>query len=129
MNEAGRTGSQATFRFFPTPRRERREAASRAALPELAPEPRALEVLTRPLRRLRERQLPELLPFPFRADDRPHPPRKRNYGKVPRPSKFIQGEMYFSEYESDFEGRILPKWKPGWKSYGSDTEAAQPLYR
>ena len=120
-NDAGRAHCQATFRFCPT---SQREVASESAISKLGPESRALKTLA--AHRHSDRRLPDLLPFPFLADgSRPQPPRKRNYGKVPKPSKFTQGEMYYSDYESDFEGRILSKWKP----YESDTEAMQPLYR
>ena len=125
MNQAGRAHCQATFRFLPASDSQR-ETSTKSDRTKLGPESRALNILAS--HRHCGRQLPELLPFPFRADgsgSRPPPPRKRNYGKVPKPSKFTQGEMYYSDYESDFEGRILPKWKP----YESDTEAMQPLYR
>ena len=77
------------------------------------------------------RPLPDLLPFPFHAEPSTSMPRK-NAGKVPKPSKFIKGlvklhleckskfcqkycylgEMYHSDYESDYESRIPVIWKP-----------------
>lgn len=56
------------------------------------------------------KQLPELLPFPFKPDE--CGPRKRNRGKVPKPSKFVPGEMYHSDYDTDWEGALPAKWKP-----------------
>ncbi len=73
----------------------------------------------------RGRPLPELVPFPFRPDDRPG--RKRNFGKVPKPSKFVKGEMYFSDYETDLECAIPAKWRPG--GYCSDNDEWSPRFR
>eukprot|EP00094_Tigriopus_californicus_P002724 TCALIF_02628-PA protein Name:"Similar to unc-89 Muscle M-line assembly protein unc-89 (Caenorhabditis elegans)" AED:0.08 eAED:0.03 QI:0/0.71/0.12/1/1/0.87/8/85/2824 len=56
------------------------------------------------------KELPELLPFPFKPEE--SGPRKRNRGKVPKPSKFIPGEMYHSDYDTDWEGALPAKWKP-----------------
>ena len=65
----------------------------------------------------KSRPLPETFPFPFKPDEIAGE-RKRNLGKVPKPSKFIPGEMYHSDYETDLECSIPAKWK----AYCSDTE-------
>lgn len=80
----------------------------------LAPESLALRTLS--AHRHIQRPLPELLPFPFKPDQAS--PRKRNHGKVPKPSRFVKGEVYHSDYESDLEGKIPPKWR----AYCSDNE-------
>lgn len=52
-----------------------------------------------------------LEPFPFK----PEPPRptKRHVGPPPpSPSKFIKGDFRESDYESDYETKILPVWRP-----------------
>ncbi|KYB28238.1 hypothetical protein TcasGA2_TC032675 [Tribolium castaneum] len=62
----------------------------------------------------------KLEPFPFKPD----PPRgKKTRGPPPpSPSKFIKGEFRESDYESDYEGRIPPVWRP--------TESdGEPTYR
>ena len=69
----------------------------------LGPETRALKVLSQ--HRLKDRPLPPLEPFPFKPDHE-RPMKKKNFGKVPKPSKFIPGEMYHSDYDSDMEGPI-----------------------
>ena len=38
---------------------------------------------------------------------------------APSPSRFVKGEFRESDYESDYEGRIPPLWKP---RGGSDVE-------
>ena len=59
---------------------------------------------------------PDLEPFPFKPDpirpkaEKPTPPRK--------PSRFMKGDSKESDYESDLESRIPPRWVPP----GSDTE-------
>ena len=52
----------------------------------------------------------DLKPFPFK----PEPERtKKSRGHPPsKPSKFVKGEFHESDYESDYEGRLAPKWKP-----------------
>ncbi|RZC41074.1 I-set and/or Spectrin domain containing protein, partial [Asbolus verrucosus] len=67
----------------------------------------------------------KLEPFPFK----PEPPR----GKKPRgppppsPSKFVKGEFRESDYESDYEGRIPPVWRPA-ESDGEPTyKPVRPL--
>lgn len=53
----------------------------------------------------------ELEPMPFKPD----PPKPKTSMKVPpppSPSKFIKGEFRESDYESDYEGRIQPVWRP-----------------
>ncbi len=82
----------------------------------LKPESNALSTLAR--HQVRNRPLPNLEPFPFKPDQ-PIEVKRKNPGKVPRPSKFVKGEMYHSDYDSDWDsGRPLPKWRP----YYSDTE-------
>ena len=60
--------------------------------------------------------VPDLEPFPFKPDpirpkaEKPTPPRK--------PSRFMKGDSKESDYESDLESRIPPRWVPP----GSDTE-------
>ena len=89
---------------------------------ELGPESQALKTLASFKRH--SKPLPDLLPFPFEPDEMIHRP-KRNKSKVPKPSKFIKGEMYHSDYESDFEGNIGVKWR----AYQSDTEEWDIHYR
>ena len=89
---------------------------------ELGPETQALKVLSTYKRR--SKPLPDLLPFPFKPDEVVERPRKNNT-KVPKPSRFIAGEMYHSDYESDFEGNIGVKWR----SAVSDTEDTDPRYK
>ena len=72
----------------------------------------------------RERPLPDLLPFPFTAEEGQREVR-RTPSRTPKPSKFVKGEMYHSDYESDFEGKIQPKWRPS----VSDTEDSERSYR
>lgn len=73
-----------------------------------------------------ERPLPHLEPFPFKPDEGPHPRggRRKILGKVPKPSKFCKGEMYFSDYDSDWgdTSPIRAKWRP----YHSDAEDLEP---
>ena len=69
----------------------------------------------------RSKDLPEMLPFPFKPDDTRGVSRlKRAEGSatLPKPSKFTPGTMYHSDYESDWEGYIRPKWR----AYDSDNE-------
>ena len=89
---------------------------------ELGPESQALRTLAKFKRH--SKPLPDLLPFPFKPDERVERPR-RNNTKVCKPSRFIKGEMYYSDYESDFEGNIGVKWR----SAISDTEDMDPAYR
>ena len=44
------------------------------------------------------KELPELLPFPFKPD--PAVRRPKSSGKTPKPSKFVMGKMYHSDYDS-----------------------------
>lgn len=85
------------------------------------PKSMALDVLARHERR--GNQLPDLLPFPFKPDDEEVPRMKKKVGTVPRPSKFVPGEMYHSDYDSDFDGPIPVKWR----AYASDTEDVNTL--
>ncbi|XP_042876868.1 titin-like isoform X4 [Penaeus japonicus] len=64
--------------------------------------------------------LPALEPFPFTPD---HPKPKKDRGvPPPKPKKFQKGEFTESDYESDYEGRIRPKWQP------PDSDADDPNY-
>ncbi len=46
---------------------------------------------------------------------------------MPKPSKFVKGEMYYSDYESDLEGHIPCKWRS--LSDNEDDVAATYYYR
>ncbi|MPC14700.1 Myopalladin [Portunus trituberculatus] len=59
--------------------------------------------------RIVEKQL-ELEPFPFELE--PSKPRRERGPPPPKPKKFVKGEFRESDYDSDFEGRMRPKWKP-----------------
>ncbi|XP_065571252.1 titin-like isoform X3 [Artemia franciscana] len=64
-----------------------------------------------------------LEPFPFLPD--PIKPKKETK-KVPppvKPKKFIKGEFRESDYESDYDGKIRPKWAP------SDSDTEDLMYR
>ena len=67
--------------------------------------------------------LPHLIPFPFQPETPKEKP--KYYGTVPKPSKFIKGSMYHSDYESDLECSIPAKWR----SYNSDTEEGSKVGR
>ncbi|XP_049784509.1 titin isoform X1 [Schistocerca cancellata] len=69
----------------------------------------------------RKKPEPKLEPFPFRPD--PDRPRRSSAPPPPKPKKFFPGEFRESDYESDYEGRIKPKWTPA----NSDTD--EPKYR
>lgn len=59
----------------------------------------------------------QMKPFPFKAEGSSQS--KRIVGPPPpSPSKFIKGDFRESDYESDYESRIPPIWRP----YESDTE-------
>jgi len=64
-----------------------------------------------------------LEPFPFRPD--PPRPRRAAGPPPPSPSKFVKGEFRESDYESDYDGRIPPVWRP----YDSDTETDRSYRR
>ena len=64
----------------------------------------------------RDRPLPKLVPFPYEPEK--HIEKQKYNGRVPKPSKFVKGSMYSSDYESDLEGTIPTKWR----AYNSDTE-------
>ena len=134
MNEAGEAVSVATIspeeEETPPPRPPEPEKFSRSISPssssttngrELGPETVALRTLAAHKRYIRP--LPDLLPFPFKADEPVY--RKKNNTKVPKPSKFTKGEMYHSDYESDFEGTIGVKWRAA----QSDTEDSEFGYK
>ena len=65
-------------------------------------------------------KFPELEPFPFEPD-KPKPKRERG-APPPKPSKFVRGEFRESDYDSDYEGRVKPKWKP------TDSDMEDPEY-
>ena len=93
----------------------------------LGPESATLRTLS--TFRFREKALPELHPFPFVPELR-HESRKRNPGKVPKPSKFVKGEMYHSDYDSgseSFGGKF--KFPVKWRSCSSDNEDTYHSYR
>ena len=89
---------------------------------ELGPETLALKTLAAFERH--SRPLGDLVPFPFLPDKQVSKP-KKNKTKVPKPSKFTIGEMYYSDYESDFEGNIGVRWR----GTQSDAEDVDSLYR
>lgn len=91
---------------------------------QIRPESATLRTLS--AHSMRKKELPELEPFPFKPNDHPTEVR-RTPGRVPRPSKFIKGEMYHSDYESDWDGPPIVPTK--WRSYHSDTEDYWPQYR
>ncbi len=98
------------------------KATSAPSLPSSAPS-LGSETRSSSFLQFREpRPLPQLYPFPFKPDPET-PKRKRNLGKVPKPSKFIKGEMYHSDYESDLEGPIPSRWR----AYASDSEDTKLL--
>ena len=79
--------------------------------------------------RHRDKPLPELVPFPF-VPESGQDTRKRNPGKVPKPSKFVKGEMYHSDYDSgseSFSGKF--KFPVRWRSCSSDNEESYYSYR
>ncbi|XP_076170517.1 uncharacterized protein LOC143148247 isoform X3 [Ptiloglossa arizonensis] len=49
--------------------------------------------------------------------------RQKSQFKVPMPKKFVQGQFKESDYESDIDTRIRPKWTP------SDSDKEEPRYR
>ncbi|XP_066957162.1 uncharacterized protein [Macrobrachium rosenbergii] len=65
-------------------------------------------------------KFPNLEPFPFEPD-KPKPRRERG-PPPPKPSKFVKGEFRESDYDSDYEGRVKPKWKP------ADSDMEDPEY-
>ena len=89
---------------------------------ELGPETLALKTLAAFERH--SRPLGDLVPFPFLPDKQVSKP-KKNKSKVPKPSKFTKGEMYYSDYESDFEGNIGVRWR----GTQSDAEDVDSSYR
>ena len=89
---------------------------------ELGPETLALKTLAAFQRH--SRPLNDLVPFPFLPDKQISKP-KKNKTKVPKPSKFTKGEMYYSDYESDFDGSIGIRWRGA----QSDTEDVDSSYR
>lgn len=66
-----------------------------------------------------EKQL-ELEPFPF--EPQPAKPRRERGPPPPKPKKFVKGEFRESDYDSDFEGKMRPKWKP------ADSDVEDPEY-
>ncbi|XP_068215232.1 uncharacterized protein [Palaemon carinicauda] len=78
--------------------------------PPVEPELKVMEV----------EKFPDLEPFPFEPD-KPKP--RRDRGPLPpKPKKFIKGEFRESDYDSDYEGRVKPKWKP------ADSDMEDPEY-
>ncbi|XP_069941739.1 titin-like isoform X5 [Cherax quadricarinatus] len=70
---------------------------------------------------VKEKEELDLKPFPFKVE--PEKPKKPRGAVPPQPTKFVKGEFHESDYESDYEGRIPPKWKP------SDSDAEDQGYR
>lgn len=62
----------------------------------------------------------DLKPFPFKPD--PEKPKKSRGPPPSKPSKFVKGEFHESDYESDYEGRPVPKWKP------ADSDGEDQIY-
>lgn len=56
-------------------------------------------------------------------DDTATSHKSTSFAPVPSPSKFIRSDIRESDYESDFDGRIPPIWRP------SDSEPDEPTYR
>ena len=49
--------------------------------------------------------------------------KQRSHYRVPTPRKFVQGQFRESDYESDIDTRIKPKWVP------PDSDTEEPRYR
>ena len=105
-------------------------------LPGFIPEPKPVSLLgpeSATLRTLanfqhRDKPLPELFPFPFKPDVAEK--RKKNFGKIPKPSRFVKGEMYHSDYDSGSEGFGANfKLPVKWRSCSSDNEESYYSYR
>ncbi|XP_068967253.1 titin isoform X4 [Bombus flavifrons] len=59
----------------------------------------------------------------FRSFDTTPDQRHKSTFKVPTPKKFVQGQFRESDYESDIDTRIKPKWAP------ADSDTEEPRYR
>lgn len=68
----------------------------------------------------KEKPLPPLEPFPFSPEA--ERPKKSRGAPPPMPKKFKKGEFTESDYDSDYEGRIRPKWQP------PDSDTEDPSY-
>ena len=64
---------------------------------------------------------PTLEPFPFEPE--PSKPKRQKGPPPPMPKKFTKGEVRGSDYESDYEGKIPPRWAP------PDSEGEDLSYR
>lgn len=73
--------------------------------------------------RINEETIP-LEPMPFKAE--PAKPRGVRVPPPPSPSKFIKGEFKESDYESDYEGKIPPIWRP--TDIDTDNVAYKPVH-
>lgn len=65
--------------------------------------------------------VPDLEPFPYIPD--PQRPKRERGPPPPMPKKFMKGEFKESDYESEYEGKIPPKWGP------TDSESEGLSYR
>ncbi|KRT85808.1 Immunoglobulin, partial [Oryctes borbonicus] len=61
-----------------------------------------------------------LEPFPYQAE--PVRPKRVRAPPPPSPSRFVKGEFRESDYESEYEGRIPPVWRPS-------SAEPEPAYR
>lgn len=58
----------------------------------------------------KEERTSNLEQFPYKPD--PQRPKRVKGPPPPSPSKFVKGEFKESDYESDYDGRIPPVWRP-----------------
>merc|ERR1712106_100017 len=68
----------------------------------------------------KEKEL-DLKPFPFEPE--PEIPKKPRGPPPTTPKKFIKGEFYESDYDSDYDGKIPQKWKVSEESIYTKIEA------
>ena len=74
----------------PTQEGRHQQQTTSSSVQRLGVESNALKILSRH-RVVDRRPLPQLEPFPFRPDEQPAQHRKKNRGKVPKPSRFVPG--------------------------------------
>lgn len=67
------------------------------------------------------KSFPDLEPFPYAPE--PQRPKRERGQPPPMPKKFMKGEFKESDYDSDTEGKIPPKWGP------TDSEGESLYYR
>lgn len=113
--------SEPTVKPFKKPDHEKStkesKVISQAKVPEIEPLKSTGLVKQAVTKHEREKEELDLKPFPFKAE--PEKPKKPRGAPPPQPVKFVKGEFLESDYESDYEGYIQPKWKPT----DSDAEA------